>query len=259
MSPGALAGAAVAIVVAALVERAGAGRPGPLGVDVDAVGRMARRVRSLPASLARRPRIEPMAVATWLDELARALRHGASLSDALGSVRPDDEAVRRASEPLRLALQRGATASAACERWAASLDGDLADERAGAPGTRAARPVGVGPLRSVCTVLTAVAVLGGAAAAPLERAAATMRALASDRLERAAQSAQARLSARILTALPVGVLTLLVTTDADVRRAVTSPAGSAAVGAGLVLAALGAAWMRRVVVAHADGGTGRRS
>ena len=65
------------------------------------------------------------------------------------------------------------------------------------------------PAALVVVVLRAAAELGGPAAGPLERAALTLHARAAERAERRSASAQARLSARILTALPVTTLGLL--------------------------------------------------
>ena len=56
------------------------------------------------------------------------------------------------------------------------------------------------------TVLRSCARFGGPAAAPLERAAATLRARDAVAAEQQAQSAQARLSARVLTLVPIALL-----------------------------------------------------
>ena len=74
-----------------------------------------------------------------------------------------------------------------------------------------------------------------------------MRQRVSDELDRDAQSAQAKLSARVLTLVPLAVLALLLGTDADVRQVLTEPAGAATVGIGLALNAVGSWWMRRIV------------
>lgn len=101
-------------------------------------------------------------------------------------------------------------------------------------------------LATMSAVLAATASLGGATAAPLDRFAVTMRQRASDDLERSAQSAQAKMSAKVLTSVPVAVLILLLLTDADVRSVLTSAAGGAVVAIGLGLNAAGAVWMRRI-------------
>jgi tight adherence protein B len=97
------------------------------------------------------------------------------------------------------------------------------------------------------TVLRSCARFGGPAAAPLERAAATLRARDAVAAEQQAQSAQARLSARVLTLVPIALLVLLATTDQKVRAALTTPAGLAVVILGGLLNATGALWMRRII------------
>ncbi|MET0662023.1 MAG: type II secretion system F family protein, partial [Ilumatobacteraceae bacterium] len=102
-------------------------------------------------------------------------------------------------------------------------------------------------LATACSVIAVSATVGGASAAPLDRAAAALRLRAVDDEERRAHSAQARLSAHVLTVIPVGMLVLLVTTDPDVRGVVGEPAGAACVAIGLLLNATGWLWMRHTI------------
>jgi Flp pilus assembly protein TadB len=88
---------------------------------------------------------------------------------------------------------------------------------------------------------------GGSPAAPIDRVAAALRLRAVDRAERASQAAQARLSAHVLTVVPLVMLTLLAIVDADVRAAIAGGPGAASVGIGLLLNASGWCWMRRIV------------
>ena len=97
------------------------------------------------------------------------------------------------------------------------------------------------------TVLRSCACFGGPAATPLQRAAATLRARDAVAAEQLAQSAQARLSARVLTLVPVFLLALLAVTDPKVRATLTTPAGLALVGLGALLNLAGALWMRRII------------
>ena len=109
---------------------------------------------------------------------------------------------------------------------------------------------GVDPASAVglaFTVLRSCARFGGPAAAPLERAAATLRARDAVAAEQRAHSAQARLSARVLTLVPIALLILLAITDGNVRAAVATPAGATVVALGGVLNAAGALWMRRII------------
>jgi Flp pilus assembly protein TadB len=96
-------------------------------------------------------------------------------------------------------------------------------------------------------VIRACARFGGPAAAPLERAAATLRARDAVAAEQRAQSAQALMSARVLTFVPIALLAVLTVSDPKVRDAITSPAGTAAVLLGGALNATGALWMRRII------------
>jgi len=183
--------------------------------------------------------VSPSALASWADDLSRSLRHGSTLRAALAEVLPDDPALIDHTAPLRHWLHRGATVGDACDEWSDEL----------ATGDRARGPDRIELLATMSAVLGAVSMLGGSAAAPLDRFAGTMRQRASDDLERGAQSAQAALSARVLTTVPLAVLALLLGTDADVRSIVTQPSGAAVLTIGLGLNALGAWWMRRIVSA----------
>jgi Flp pilus assembly protein TadB len=177
--------------------------------------------------------IEPSAIAHWADDLARHLRSGATLHDSLTSVIPSDAALTTATSDLRHSLDRGATVAAASESWHARLGEEVGGR--------------VELLLTVASVLSVSATLGGPAAAPFDRLAVAMRQHASDGLERAAQSAQANISARVLTLLPISVLALLITTDADVRSLITTPLGATVISLGLTLNLIGAFWMRHIV------------
>ncbi len=191
--------------------------------------------------LHRRPStITPAGLGGWADEIARSLRHGSTLRAALLAELPDDEVLRRRSAPLRHHLERGAAVADACDSWADEINEDSVDG-----GTH---------LAAFAAMVGAAAHLGGSVSAPLERFAAVMRQRLSDDLERSAQSAQAKMSARVLTMVPLAVLALLLATDADVRAVLAEPAGATVVGVGLALNALGAWWMRRTVGTSALGG-----
>ena len=170
---------------------------------------------------ARRP--EPSAVAAWCDELSREVRSGTTLRHALATVVPHDAATSAHTAPLRLGLGR------------ARPIGELVGADAGAH------------LQLAMGAIAAAAAVGGPAAPALDRVAATLRRRAADRDERRSQASQARLSAHVMTAVPLLMLALLVSTDADVRTIVPTPIGVACLGAGLVLNATGWLWMRRIV------------
>jgi tight adherence protein B len=141
---------------------------------------------------------------------------------------------------------RAGTAPPAVEHVVESIC--LALDR-GQPLADALRPTGLESphLDVVLTVLRACARHGGPAAEPLDRAAATLRARAADHADRLTHSAQARMSAVVMTCLPVAMLGLMLLTSASVRVAVGSPVGLLAVGVGAVLNAIGWLWMRRTI------------
>ena len=74
-----------------------------------------------------------------------------------------------------------------------------------------------------------------------------LRLRAADGQERVAHSAQARMSAHVLTLVPLGFLALMLTVDADVRHATTTPTGATIIIVGLALNGVGWLWMRSVI------------
>ena len=167
-------------------------------------------------------------VANWCDDMARALRSGSSITTAFADSGRDHPAVASLVGPVIAQLGRGRS---------------LVDALRGAHGGAVGATAGGLAL----TVTRTCAELGGPAARPLERLAATLRARDALRQEQMAHSAQAQMSARVMTLVPVGMLALLASTDPQVRAAVGSPAGLAAVtvGAGLNLA--GWWWMQHII------------
>jgi len=165
-------------------------------------------------------------VAAWCDDLARLVRGGSSISSAL------------ATSPDHPALATLATTVAGDTARGHALAGALRRAHQRAPSADTSLVVGV---------LAACAELGGPAAAPLERAAVTLRTRAAIAAEHDVHSAQARLSARVLTVMPVGLLVLGVLADRGVRTALMSPLGIVVVIVGLLCNCLGWWWMRHVL------------
>jgi tight adherence protein B len=169
------------------------------------------------------PAIEPAAVAEWCEGLARVIRSGSTMTAAVRTVeappscRPDITRVV-------LALDRGARLSDALTVTTSSPHLGLA-----------------------ITVLRACAMNGGPPAQPLDRAASTLRGRAADAADRQTQSAQARLSAVVMTVLPVAMLVLLLVTSPATRAAAFSGPGLIAIVVGGGLNLLGWHWMRRIV------------
>jgi tight adherence protein B len=180
------------------------------GRHVELFGRRRRRRLSGPDDLA-----------AWCDRLARAVRGGATLPAAVRrSVPPDDTRVR----PVITALEHGLPLRAALAQVDPAADLDV-----------------------VTTVLDACAASGGSAAEPLDRAAAALRGRAAEAAERRTHSAQARLSALVMTVIPIAMLVVLLVTAASVRDVVRSPLGGLVVTIGGALNLAGWRWMRRQI------------
>ena len=162
------------------------------------------------------PTPDPVALAHWCEGVARCVRGGDALRTAVDRP-PDDESFTATIDAIR----RHTTG-----RHDMPLPPDAA---------------------LVAAVLSACLDQGGPSAEQLDRAAGVLRARAAERDERRVQSAQARLSAVVLTWLPVAVLVLLAVTSGAVRSVVTTPVGLALVAAGSLLNLVGWWWMRRIV------------
>jgi Flp pilus assembly protein TadB len=138
---------------------------------------------------------------------------------------PNDLATRRATDELRHRLDRGRSMVDAC-----APSGDVGAH-----------------LRLAIIVIATAARLGGSPAPAIDRTAGTLRQRAVDADERTMHGAQARLSAHVLTAVPLAMLLLLLVTDDDVRATATSTLGATCVTVGLSLNAIGSVWMRRII------------
>lgn len=195
----------------------------------DAVGRLRssrRQKRPVPAA----------EVADWCDQLARRMRSGSTLRDALITIDPTG-AMADATTGLRLGLERGQTIPAAL------------DASHGSGAELGPRPQGPHVGLAFATIAIA-ARLGGRSATAIDRVASSLRLVAADRQERDAQAAQARLSARVLTVVPMAMLALLIATDADVRAVIQAPVGLTLVAVGLALNLVGWRWMRHIIGAN---------
>lgn len=185
------------------------------------------RLGALPIhfrSSGRERRGGPVAVAQWCDDLARAIRNGASLSGALTSCTPPTGCVD-AIRQVEMALTRGAPLRHALDQGEpTSPDLDVA-----------------------FVVLRACAEAGGPPAEPIDRAAAALRARSADAAERATYSAQARMSAAVMTVLPLALAAVLLATSRSVREVVVSPSGAAIVLVGALMNLAGWWWMRRII------------
>lgn len=166
---------------------------------------------------------DPAEVAAWCEAMARVVRGGSTLTTAIRSV-DSPGCCRSATERITLALERGR-----------GLGEALAVE---SPSPH---------LTLALSVLRACVMNGGPPAEPLDRAAATLRARAVAASERQTQSAQARLSAVVMTVLPIAMLALLLVTSTTTRQAVAAPVGLVALASGGCLNLIGWRWMRRII------------
>jgi len=171
----------------------------------------------------RRERPDPADIADWCGRLAASCRAGTSLGGAIRACEPPRSSASPVEE-LVLSLERGATLSDAIRTTDAPEHLDLA-----------------------LTVVRACADTGGPPAEPLDRAAAALRGRAAEAADLATHGAQARLSAVVMTVLPLAMLALLVLTSGAVRRSVVTPVGAACLLVGMTLNLLGWHWMRRVI------------
>lgn len=162
-------------------------------------------------------------VAAWCERLARVVRGGSTLAAAVSEVEPP-ESFRATVDDIVLALRRGTRLADTVAMTTASPHLNLA-----------------------ITVIRACAVNGGPPAEPLDRAAVALRGRAADAAERRTQSAQARLSAVVMTVLPLAMLALLLATSSTTRDAALSPAGLTAITIGGAINLVGWRWMQRIV------------
>ena len=169
-------------------------------------------------------------LATVLDTVSRRCASGESLGTALAGA-------------LAAAGSNAGAATMSCLAEAAPLLGGGSTVR------EALRAVTSSDADVVLAVhvLALCAAQGGNVSESLDRAAATLRDRQGVRLEREAQSAQARLSARVLTVVPVGFAAWTLATTPTVRAFTTTPAGLACMAAGATMNLAGWRWMRRAI------------
>ncbi len=166
------------------------------------------------------------ALATMLDDVARRCSSGNSLAASLLEANP----VMTAGSGLHSAI--------ASLGGGATIEEALGHERPTDPDTALA-----------IHVLRLCALHGGNISESLDRAAATLRERHAERQDRIAQAAQARLSAKVLTIVPIVFSTWTMLTTASVQRFMTTPLGGACVIVGLGLNLIGWSLMNRAIKA----------
>lgn len=160
--------------------------------------------------------------ASMLDAIARQVRSGSSLTAAIVDEVDGSSPLAAISGPL-------------------SAGGSLVDVLA--------EVVPSNPdLALAVQALSATAHLGGPIAATLDEAAAVLRERAAARAERRAHASQARLSARVLTIVPLGFAAWSAVASHSTRQIYISTfAGGICASSGLALNVLGWQWMRRII------------
>ncbi len=96
-------------------------------------------------------------------------------------------------------------------------------------------------------VLRLCAAQGGNVSESLDRAAATLRERQAGRLERVSQASQARLSAKVLTVLPLAFATWTLLTTPSVQQFIVTPVGVTCVVFGVILNLTGWTLMNHVI------------
>lgn len=163
-----------------------------------------------------------------LDAVARSLRSGGSLLQAVGEAAAAvPGAVGADLARIERAARRGIPIVAALEDWAAR------------------RPLPTVRLASAALCLGAE--LGGAQARAVEGIAATVRDRLAVAAELRALSTQARASAVVLVAAPIAFAAVAIVTDGRTAAFLRTPLGAAVLVAGLALDAAGALWMGAIV------------
>lgn len=183
--------------------------------------RSPRSLRTRAIGRTHRERDDAAIVARWCESLARSVRGGDTVAAALrntdvpiGHEPAVDRVIREIERTGRVGLP-------------------LTDVTAN--------------LALALAVLSAALEHGGPAAEPLDRAAGVLRARSAEHAERQVQSAQARLSAQVMTALPLVMLVLLLVSSRSVRSAVATPFGATVLLVGAALNMVGWRWMRRII------------
>lgn len=185
-----------------------------IGVSVRT--RPARTPRLVPQPPRSRP--QPVRWAEFLDAVASSVRSGDSLTTA-----------------IEVAAQRTGTLAPATS----------------APGPAGGRRRGVLPAGAdeavVLQALEVAARLGGPIASGLQHAADLLREREATRAEARAHAAQARLSAVVLTLVPVAFAAFGVVASSSYRSAVDGGAGVVLAAAGVTLNLVGWRWMRHII------------
>ncbi len=203
---------------------------GRLGRGSEAALRPTTGVAGLIASVLGRPdATRDRAVPEWLEGVARAVRGGSSIPQAVVDTGPPD-GLTADVEALRRQLRHGAPTPEVFAAWRA---------------TASTHSVRLG-----AAALELAAQGGGAMARALDAVAASLRERQAIQDEVRALSAQARASAAVIAGLPLAFALLAAATEPAVLTfLVTTWIGAICLGLGLALETVGGLWMRRITKA----------
>jgi len=164
-----------------------------------------------------------------LERLASSIRAGSTPAAAfVATAQTAPDPLARDLARVATEVDHGAALAAALARW----------------GARAASP----QVSLTANALGLAAECGGEVARSVDRVAATLRERRERRGEVRALATQARASAAVLAMLPLGFTALVASIDPAVLTVlVASPLGLLCLTVGLLLEALGAVWMSRIV------------
>lgn len=209
-------------------------RPRPIGADppgevvpASALALARRLARSWRAH--RQADRRDAQLPAFLERLASSIRAGNTPGAAfVATARTTPDPLARELARVAAEVDHGAALAAALARWGA--------------GTRSPH------VRLAAEALGLAAECGGEVARSVDRVAATLRERWEVRGEVRALATQARASAFVLAVIPIGFTALVAGIDPTVWTVlITSPLGLVCLTAGLLLEALGAIWMIRIL------------
>lgn len=215
--------------VALLGAGFGAIQAGAVGGCIGAAAGIAAALIGLRANRHRRDRVMEAQLPGFLEAIARGLRTGLQLGpaavEAASSTPPP---LCHEVAPLAAELRRGLRSADVFDRWARRRPGSGAGLAAAA--------------------MAFAATAGGARARAIDGVAATLRDRAALEGEVRSLTSQARASAMMIAALPLGFMLMSASVgDHSAGFLFTTRLGLAVLASGLGLDVIGALWMRRIV------------
>jgi tight adherence protein B len=181
--------------------------------------------------------VEVVEVAEWCEAVAQRVRAGDTLAHALFDV-SCGPGIDHALRGLRLRISRGTDLVRAC-----TLVIDDPNLQVDSPGVRA--------LREALGVVRVCALGSPHTAHTLDRIARHFRVRVALAEEVRSHTASARLSARLLTALPIAAVGLTLVISPSAASVYTTSAGLVCLGLSLVLNVAGWLWIRSLIAAAA--------